>query len=337
MTPLLFVALVSSIILFVVQTKGKANVSPEKSEPSRLPNVNGDEQAFAAAPVIELNNRFSPWKAPAKVKTEKPVVVLSSPEKPLPRLIHDFDSAPPVSNDQRLAASKKGVEDARKLAFGSLIQCRLIQPVMCGSSPVPLVGEIMRAIPDVKGRPWIPLGSQIHGTAKFVEGSDRAEGDGTWTLVLPGRILVDLKGGLLDKSLDQSNGRYGSTDATAGLVGTVTRHEKANKTQEFARQALAIGAEASQDRMRTALGEIELGSARSAVLRGASSLFGGATPKLQEEAKPAIYIPAGKEFYIYVNDRASMGTASGAPDVNVMLQERAKILQQLQSMKGGAR
>ncbi len=323
-------------LFWVVREQRNEAAPPSKQQVSKLPLMGGGGNDLKESPVTELMKHFTPWRStppPQAVPDKKPVSSVETkplPVEALPKLIHDCEVV------KKSVSSEKVVKPAEpSIPFGSVIACRLFQAVRCGRTAVPVIAELLQPVRDEKGRVWIPEGTRIHGNLHSGSLTGRLESEGGWVFVLPHQKLYETKASLQDRDYDQARRVYGVNDGTAGIAGTTIKPD--GWKSRAVRDAFAIAADATQDRARTALGEVELGSARSAVLRGVSSLVNGAIPKVETGTEPIVSVPAGKEFYLYIEDRGERNAPPGTGEVETMLRERSRLMEQLRQQTGKER
>lgn len=319
-------------LFWAAREQRQKSPAPEKAPVPRLPLVTDSGDGMKEGPVTEVSKHFTPWHPLAilQKKPEIPTERKAVPAEPLPKLIHDFElvqKAPPK------AAPVKSAPPS--IQFGSVIPCRLLQSVHCGRSSVPVIAELLQPVMDANGRNWIPRGTRIHGSIKAGSLPGRLESAGGWIFVLPDRKLLETKASLQDHDFDPVRRLYGANDGTAGISGTMVQVKTSGWKQTVLRDGVAIAADVAQDRMTTALGVVELGSARNAVLRGVSSLVSGATPTQSQPATESyVSVPAGKEFYLYVDDKGESQPGARTGEVESMLRERGQLMEQLRQQMG---
>lgn len=327
------ILLISGLFWFVSEQRKEPPTAVKQPVP-RLPVVNDGGSSMKEAPVTEASQYFTPWHPLAQVekKPETPIAPKPAPSEPLPKLIHDFELV------QRMAVQPKEQPvktPAPSISFGSVVPCRLLQAVQCGKGTVPVIAELLQPVRDAKGQNWIPRGTRLHGSVHSGSLPGRIESAAGWIFVLPDRQLLETKASMQNRDFDPVRRLYGANDGTAGISGTMVQVKTNGWKQTVLRDGVAVAADVAQDRMTTALGVVELGSARNAVLRGVSSLVKGVTPT---ESKPNtesyVSVPAGKEFYLYVDDIGQNQHVARTGEMETILRERGQLIEQLREQKG---
>lgn len=331
----MIVILIASLF-WIIHEQRKEAPAPSKQVASRLPLIGGEEKELKQSPVTELMKHFTPWRsavASQAVPDRKPsprVETKPLPVEALPKLIHDYDAAPKLISQEKTAKPKEP-----SIPFGSVIACRLLQSVTCGKTAIPVIAELLQPVSDGKGGAWIPAGIRIHGSLRSGNLPGRLDSGSGWIFVLPQQKLLEAKASLQDRDFDPNLKVYGVNDGTAGIAGTLMK--ASDWKSRTVRDALTVAADATQDRARTALGEVELGSARNALLRGVSSLVNGAVPKEEASPETIVSVEAGKEFYLYIEDKGEPNSAPGAGEVEAMLRERGRLMEQIRQQTGKER
>lgn len=325
------IILVVGMFWFVRKQRNESLVTA-KQPVSRLPLVKDGGDSMKESPVTEVSQHFTPWH-PVTNPQKKPEILMPPkpiPSEPLPKLIHDFELVQKIPPKQQPA---KPVEPS--IPFGSVISCRLLQAVQCGQNAVPVTAELLQPIRDAKGQNWISRGTRIHGSVRSGSLPGRIESTGEWIFVLPGQELLEINASLQDRDFDPVRRLYGVNDGTAGISGTVVQVNKSDWKQTVLTQGVAIAADAAQDRATTALGVIELGSARNAVLRVVPSLLKSVTPaESQSTTETFVSVPAGKEFYLYINDKGQNQPVARISEMETMLRDRGQLMEQLRQQMG---
>jgi Bacterial conjugation TrbI-like protein len=328
------ILLIAGLFWFVRKQRNESLTLAKQPVP-RLPLVNDRGDSLKESPATEVSQHFTLWQPLANLqkKPEIPNQTKPAPSEPLPKLIHDFELVQKISPKEQLA--KPANHLVPSIPFGSVIPCRLLQAVQCGQNAVPVIAELLQSVKDSKGQNWIPRGTRIHGSVNSGSLPGRIESAGEWIFVLPGQKLLETKASLQDRDFDSVLSLYGINDGTAGILGTIAQVKKSDWKQTVFREGVAIAADAAQDRARTALGEIELGSARNAALRSVSSLVKGVSPTdSQQSSESYVSVPAGKEFYLYINDKAQNQPVARTSEMETMLRERGLLVEQLRQQMG---
>jgi hypothetical protein len=324
------ILLIAGLYWFVREQR-KEPTKAEKQPVPRLPLVKDEGDSMKKSPVTKVSQNFTPWR-PLPDLEKQPEIAISPPvtSEPLPKLIHEFEL---VENIPPKELSAKPTVPS--IPYGSIIPCRLLQSVQCGSDSVPVIAELLQPVRDAKGQNWIPRGTRIHGSVHSGNLPGRIESAGEWTFILPGQKLLETKASMQDRDFDSVQRLYGVNDGTAGISGTLVQVKKTGWKQTVLKEGIAIAADAAQDRASSALGVIELGTARNAALRGISSLVKGVTPTGSETSTEAyVSVPAGKEFYLYINHKDQNQSVSQASEMESILRERAQLMEQLRQQMG---
>lgn len=219
-----------------------------------------------------------------------------------------------------------------------LVKCELFNAVESSQLGTPVIGIVMD---DVwwNGRLVLPAGTEAHTRATADDERDRIHTDGTITFVLPpvdgemnGRELT-VRGLLLDRDDVTGEGRtFGRTDGSAGLRGTLLKGK--NYSQAELRLFAATFLRAAADAAPAVLADREPASGlpalvgarqRSATWRnaglgaageGTSAVLSRYAQQIEQELErhgSYLHVPAGKQFYIYVQDPLRPDRAVG-PD-----------------------
>lgn len=252
----------------------------------------------------------------------------------------ETSAGPAAGLGQRAGAEATGGAFA---PFGRLVRCELVDTVdSVTARSEPIIGIVTRDL-DWNGNIIIPAGTEVFSYAKpeaiiDAEGVGRLVDNGEWTLVLPsgadganGREL-GLKARAVDRREilegDQGAARsWGIDDGADGLVGYTLSTLDNREIKLFAAAAvsgMAQGLATVLERQQPAAGVAGvLGATQVAPTLGnalAGSAGTGAVDVMNEMAgrirdeisKRGVYvrIPAGKEFYLFVEQTIDPGAAA---------------------------
>jgi hypothetical protein len=257
--------------------------------------------------------------------------IFRMPPDPKPPLAAP-DPAAAGSGARPAGAAPPSVGDAFA-PFGRLVKCQLIQTLdSVTARSEPIVGIVTQDL-DWNGSVIIPAATEVFSYAKpeaviDAAGAGRLVDSGEWTLVLPardgeenGRELV-LRGRAIDRRetlVDAAGGArsWGIDDGADGLLGYTLSTLDSREIKLFAAAAIggmAQGVAAVVERQQPAAGVAGvLGATQAAPTLGnalAGSAGSGAVEVMNEVAgrireeisRRGVYvrIPAGKEFYLFV-------------------------------------
>jgi hypothetical protein len=249
--------------------------------------------------------------------------------------------APSVAHVASKEATSAALDDDFA-PFGRLVKCQLVDTLdSVTARSEPIVGIVTQDL-DWNGNVIIPAGTEVFSYAKpeaviDAAGVGRLVDDGEWTLVLPrqeeeanGRELI-LRGRAVDRReilvSDRGKARsWGIDDGADGLVGYTLSTLDNEEIKLFAAAAMsgvAQGVTAVAERQQAApgvagaLGATQvaptLGNAAfGAAGTGAADVMNEVASRIREEiSKRGVYVrvPAGKEFYLFVEQTIDPRTA----------------------------
>lgn len=253
-----------------------------------------------------------------------------------------LQAAIPTAREPR--AEARAPATGREFApFGRLIKCQLVDTVdSITARSEPIVALVTQDL-DWNGDVIIPAGTEAFGYAKpepvlDASGMGRLVDEGEWTLVLPaaargvnGRELA-LKARALDRREGAPSDRgtpvtWEIGDGADGLEGATLSTQDDRELRLFAAAALSGMAQAATavvERQQAALGlpgalgatqvAPTLGNAAiGSVGNGATELMNQVAGRIRDEiSKRGVYVrvPAGKEFYLFVEQTIDPGAAS---------------------------
>ena len=246
-------------------------------------------------------------------------------------------------------ARKKPVEPEplRNYApFGRLIKCQLVNTVDSSSFETPIIALVTEDVWH-NGKIVIPAGTEVHGKAASVTQRNRIAAEKAWYLVWRTKtgengFELPLAAIALDHAQDIKTGRYGITDGSAGLRGTVIETDEYSKLRLYAALFLKGAAEgvselileeakSSDENTLINSTQSEESKDKSAkenqvkvgIAKGVSQAIELYAQNLMDAiARDGVFIrvPAGQPFYLYVTQtidksKAFPGATSGAQKV----------------------
>lgn len=272
--------------------------APAFAFPSSLSSGNDVVPSFKAAPhqsQEDVESEPSPgWRDRRAAKASPVSDSGSIPGRILPR--NGMDRA------------KAG--ELRFAPFGRQIPCRLRNTVESSNSECPIVGEVLEDL-YWNGKLIIPAGSEVHGRASVDTQRERIVSSTDWRIILP--RMIDLPSGsevrvqakVLNQNSDTSGLKFGISDGSYGIQGTLIKTTDLDQIKVFAASFLSSYASSLQTMQATGTnGALAAApNPRNASLSGASSVLNEWAKQIQAEiAAKGFYIrvPAGKPFYLYI-------------------------------------
>jgi len=203
------------------------------------------------------------------------------------------------------------------LPRATLIPCSLVLTIDSSSRDTPVLAEVTQ---DVKmyggtGKVVIPAGTLIAGFASPGRVRDRIEVKGSWDLIFKNGREYEFRGVAANRVYDPNTGRYGLTDGSSGLQGTILYTDRYTELKAFGAAAIQGGVTALQGTTTTNFGNILNRTGQNAGLLG----LGRGTDVMIQRYLQAndgdetyVRVPAGKEFYVFSMsviepDKASIG------------------------------
>jgi hypothetical protein len=203
------------------------------------------------------------------------------------------------------------------LPRGTLIPCSLILTIDSSSRDTPVLGEVTQ---DVKayggtGQVVIPAGTLVAGFASPERVRDRIEVKGSWDFIFNATGKeYEFRGIACDRIYDQNTGRYGLTDGSAGLHGSIIYTDKYAEYKAFAAAAMTGVTQALQTVQGNSLvGNSLAHTPQDAGLQGTSSVLTLMTQKYLEANdgdETYVEVPAAKEFYVFTTSVIEPNQAS---------------------------
>jgi hypothetical protein len=193
------------------------------------------------------------------------------------------------------------------LPRATLIPCSLVLTVDSSSRDTPVLGEVTQ---DVKafggtGQVVIPAGTLVAGFASPSRIRDRVEVKGSWDFIFKSGKEYEFRGVACDRIYDYNTGRYGLTDGSAGLHGSILFTDRYAELKAFGAAALAGVAQSFQTVQSNSFGNngnsLEH-TPQNAGLQGLSNVTELMVQKYMsanDGDETYVRVPAGKEFYVY--------------------------------------
>lgn len=205
-------------------------------------------------------------------------------------------------------------EEPLVIPFGRMLKCELVNAIDSTNINTPIVGLLMEPL-WVDGVLVFPAGTEIHGKASADKVHARITSSSEWIAVFPPNFTkyasktVKLSGFALDREDRTGEGKtFGIADGSFGIRGYRIQSTELDELKVFAAsflQAALAGLEETEP-----VGGIFPNSkikptARNASLSGSSAVMGEYVEILKKEIEDKGFytrVPAGKQFYLYVNE-----------------------------------
>lgn len=211
--------------------------------------------------------------------------------------------------------SKKNLNPSipkRFAPFGRLIKCELVNTLDSSNRETPIIGLVMEPV-YWNGDLIIPAGSEVHGIATTNSLRERIVSGNQWNIILPREgdrpngMTLELTAIALDRDDPTAEGKtYGITDGSFGLKGYRIKSNNLEEIKVFAATFLGAITAGLQTQVPT---ESLLGGTRpnntlrDASLGGISAVMHRLAEKIEKEIEDNGFytrVPAGKQFYLYV-------------------------------------
>ena len=206
------------------------------------------------------------------------------------------------------------IEEYITIPFGRMLKCELVNAVDSINLQTPLLGILMEPL-WVDGVMVLPAGCEIHGLATTDKVKERICSNKQWTVVFPPKnskwsvSSIQLKGSALDREDKTGEGKtFGITDGTYGIRGRRVQSAQMDELKFFAAAFLetALSGLEQTEPIGGIWPDVKIvPSARDASLAGSSAVLGEYANMLKEELvenKYYTFVPAGKQFYLYVEE-----------------------------------
>lgn len=228
-------------------------------------------------------------------------------------------------------------KEALLIPFGRLLKCELVNTIDSTNVKTPIIGLLMEPL-WIDGELIFPAGMEFHGKASADKSNDRICSDERWVGVFPCnyntnfRRSMELTGYALDREDRTGEGKtYGITDGSFGIKGFRIQSTELNELKIFAASFLESAAVALES--TEPVGGIFPNSKTSptgsnAALSGSASVLNEYIQMLKEEVKEHGFytrVPAGKQFYLYINENIAYDGEKGTFSRVLNQTELAKI------------
>ncbi len=256
--------------------------------------------------VQSVTKDMTPFRPPQEAPKPAPLPV-SKPEakpKPLPPL--SLFAQPPAPPDLGSHLSQGYAP------FGRLISCQLVNTVDSSALDTPIIGLVTEDVWH-DGRLIVPVGTEVHGTAKVDRMRERIASQGQWTLVWQDGKEMRLSGIALDREKEASGEGWAITDGSAGLRGQLLKSDDYAEIKLFAASFLSGAAGAFTERETTLLGSQATATVGNAGLGGIQQVLNTYAKQIMDTIEREgfyVRVPAGKQFYLYVTETMDAANAS---------------------------
>jgi hypothetical protein len=256
--------------------------------------------------VQSVTKDMTPFRPPQEQEPKPPSTAKQAPPppKPLPPLsLFAQAPVPPTVHDEL------GDNFA---PYGRLISCQLIITVDSSALDTPIIGLVTEDVWH-NGRLIVPVGTEVHGTARVDRMRERIASQGNWTLVWQGGKEMRLSGLALDREKEATGEGWAITDGSAGLRGLLLKSDEYAEIKLFAASFLSGAAGAFTERETTLLGSQATASVGNAALGGTQQVLNTYAKQIMDTIQREgfyVRVPAGKQFYLYVTETMNAARAS---------------------------
>ncbi len=181
---------------------------------------------------------------------------------------------------------------------GRMVSCRLVNTVDSSSLETPIIALVNEDVWYAK-KLVIPKGTEVLGRAQANRLRDRIAAQGEWTLVFPTGEELTITGIALDQ--DRDGAKWGPTDGSAGLRGTVLKADNLEEMKLFLATFLGGLAEPFKQRQSTVFGSQVAPTAQNAALSGVGEVIQSyATQVLHSIESQATFVrvASGRDFWL---------------------------------------
>lgn len=264
---------------------------PAKQRPQVVQSVTKDMTPFRPP-----QEQTKPAPPPAPKAEAKP--------KPLPPL--SLFAQPPALPDPRSQLNKNYAP------FGRLISCQLIITVDSSALDTPIIGLVTEDVWH-DGRLIVPVGTEVHGTARVDRMRERIASQVQWTLVWQDGKEMRLSGLALDREKEAGGEGWAITDGSAGLRGQLLKSDDYAEVKLFVASFLSGAAGAFTERETTLLGSQATATVGNAGFGGVQQVLNTYAKQIMDTIEREgfyVRVPAGKQFYLYVTETMDASSAS---------------------------
>ncbi|MGC4015087.1 MAG: TrbI/VirB10 family protein [Luteolibacter sp.] len=264
---------------------------PVKNPPQVVQSVTKDMTPFRPP-----QEQTKPAPPPAPKPEARP--------KPLPPL--SLFAQPSAHPDPRSQLSKDYAP------FGRLISCQLVITVDSSALDTPIIGLVTEDVWH-DGRLIVPVGTEVHGTARVDRMRERIASQGQWTLVWQNGKEMRLSGLALDREKEANGEGWAITDGSAGLRGQLLKSDDYAEVKLFVASFLSGAAGAFTERESTLLGSQATATVGNAGLGGIQQVMNTYARQIMDTIEREgfyVRVSAGKQFYLYVTETMDASNAS---------------------------
>lgn len=252
---------------------------------------------------------------PSELISDSETIQKKESERKMPIILNIYNKMmnedPEISSDQESEPVKEPVP-SKFAPYGRLLKCELVNTVDSSNLETPIIGLIMEPL-YWNGDLIIPAGSEVHGIAKTNKLRERITSGDSWNIILPADddrpngAVLKVTGVALDQ--ENPNGdseNFGITDGSFGLRGFRIKSNNFEEIKLFASTFLSALTAGLQNQVPAGglLGGTKTNNSfRDATLGGTSAVMARFAEHIEKEiAENGFYtrVPAGKQFYLYV-------------------------------------
>ncbi len=222
-------------------------------------------------------------------------------------------------NNKHIGTEKQHIKENQNLDLfapvGRLLKCELVNTIDSSNIETPIIGIITEDL-YWNGHLIIPANTEVHGIAKTDRMRQRIVSGRKWKLIFPkgfslleGAVL-ELEGVALDREESADSIKtYGITDGSFGLKGYRIMNTEPEEIKMFVAsfmQGLLSSLQSKVSYNFGANGFVPYNSLKNASLEGTANAISEYIKDLRFEIEEKGFytrVPAGKQFYLYINER----------------------------------